>query len=1510
MNSADQNTPDDLSHALRKLVEALELAEQNGETRTRTGLAAIAGHLRQIGNLARAAGKSGLHSACAIFDAAIEHALISLRDDGTPEFNSVDAWQVLFRVYLEFGERQESLDAFLRHIEVAGLAGSMPREVADQAMSAIRSVPVTRSRTDAGTERIPDRDRAVNAGGSVGEDANSISGPLEPMCTTPVDEFAQTHELNLAQFQDGSGDLNPAAEDEKEPNDHLGLHERLIESTHREPLFNGDSTLGPDEPNLDSASRIERASTEPEEQPSLKRRLLDGLFTWMGFAAKSPATPEGGHDIEEANGTGDTAAPIQSGVPFDPKDQLSGQVSDVVDDDVRGEADERNSFGSRSIARPEGSGDMDLNTSPLQSSALLDSDPDQPTLTGIESESGTFDNLSDHISAARSVVTANAEQGETGVPPDEMSEQPTLTGLESATETFDDLLERPPATTNNGAANTEHGGSMDSPDPMSEQPTLTGFERTGEAFDHLAPVHSAASEESAGYRDDGGSRASLVPISEQPTLTGIEGAAPSDDNVFDALGSSGPDGDHPQRNSGLAAANDSTALPYGVRELIELLRAELPELHSTLDNTFAVASVDEMDQTMRQQAIEGIAEQISRFGGAAQAVGLLGLNRVCTQVHTNLSRLAERTRALMPEEAALLNGWLEFVSAYLAAPADVGTHSALAFSLVDQRWPEPVSRHTAGEIQAALADVLTLEPEDEGPSRPQSASEVDLSIEIPADVNPESLDGLLQELPGQSEEFSAAIQRMLAGGTLEDVNIAQRIAHTIKGAGNTVGVRGIANLTHYLEDILLALSRTQMLPSKRLGDSLMLAADCLETMTETLLAGGGQTPADAHDVVQNILDWANHIDKEGLPTDDSGPSRLAGAEQVVDGRPIHPKARPALHESHDKDATPQTPTIRVPATLVDELLRLVGETIILTGQVRERLTRAEGQTRAMREHFRLLQELGAELEQFIDLTDLSARKQRVMSFGGFDTLEMDQYSELHTYSRRLAEAATDAAEMGGNLVSHLSELSNMLASQERLNGDTQEAVMRTRMVPVKTVFPRLQRSVRQACRLIGKEVDLNLGGGETLMDSDVLNAMVDSIMHLLRNCVDHGIEESTERLAAGKPRNGKINLDFMRDGNNILIRCSDDGQGLDLPAIRERAFEQGLLSGKKITDDAELKRLVLLPNFSTRKKVTQTSGRGIGLDAVNTRVNELGGSLALDSRDGKGCTVDVRLPVSLISTHALLVRVGPQLMAVSSRGISQILHSSAGELRDTGDATEFRLDGDSHPVRELETLLGFATDRRSGRKRAGRPLLMVDTGIGTTIVMVQSVLESRELVIKSFGRYVRKVRGVIGATILGDGSVTPVLDLPELLRTPASVATQTATNIERTAILPPKLPRALVVDDSLTARRALAQFMQDSGFDVRTARDGIEAMEIIQGSRPDILLVDLEMPRMNGIELTTYVRGVPEMSGVPIIMVTSRSTSRHREQATAAGVNVYLTKPFSDDELLDHIKELSPHHLS
>ncbi|NJN45170.1 MAG: response regulator [Candidatus Competibacteraceae bacterium] len=931
------------------------------------------------------------------------------------------------------------------------------------------------------------------------------------------------------------------------------------------------------------------------------------------------------------------------------------------------------------------------------------------------------------------------------------------------------------------------------------------------------------------------------------------------------------------------------------QELVEILCAEIEQMEVAAQETLELAVDQTGDAAARHEALTNYAEEMERFTEASEAVGLTGLQQACAQIHLNLLNIVAEGRPMTSEEVSVLAGWPAVVLGYLQALTDQTSAQSLVEYLQDARWPNPLSGEAATALREALiaptmaAEVLEVE------ARQQQAVPDDVSLALPEDVNPELLDSLLQELPSQTAEFSTAIQRLAEGeGNMEDVDVAQRIAHTVKGAGNTVGVRGIANLTHHMEDILLALSKHKRLPTRRMSDTLLNAADCLETMSESLL-GISAPPSQALDVLQEVLDWANRIDREGIPTDDEAPQpRKPKEAPTVAASPATSVAAAAVEEAPSAEHV-ATPMLRVPATLVDNLLRLVGESIILTGQIQERINKTMQHSKAVQEQNLAFQQLTAELEQLVDVRGVSSPLAKpTTGKGDFDPLELEQYNELNTVTHRLLEVAIDSQEFSHGVEEDLSILDTLLVDQGRLHRESQEAVLRTRMVPVQTIVPRLQRSVRQTCRLTDKEAELYVAGSDTLIDSNVLNDMTDPLMHVLRNAVDHGIETPEERRTRGKNPVGRIELAFVREGNNIVVRCQDDGLGLDLATIRQSAERKGLITPGKALSEEELSRLILIPGFSTRADVTQTSGRGIGLDMVYTRIQEIKGSLNIQSKAGQGCLIELRLPVTLISTHAMLVQVRNQVYAISDRGVEQILYSGVGKIRKLGATTTYQVGDDIYELSTLEELLKLSPDRREG-DRGIRPLLLIREESGAIrAVLVESIVDSRDLVVKSMGPFIPKLRGIVGATILGDGSVAPVLDMPDLLRAPATsyASLPDIENADAASSLAAKRRYALVVDDSLSARRALAQFVEDAGFEVRTAKDGMEAAEIIEAKAPDVLLVDLEMPRMNGLELTSHVRTREATHDVPVIMITSRSTVKHMQEAESAGVNYYVTKPF------------------
>jgi len=937
-----------------------------------------------------------------------------------------------------------------------------------------------------------------------------------------------------------------------------------------------------------------------------------------------------------------------------------------------------------------------------------------------------------------------------------------------------------------------------------------------------------------------------------------------------------------------SASVQSPDLELHQQELIDLVGLELVEI---IENSNELTSLD-VDAVKHEMI--AMAEQAENISNAINLIGLEGLARASEIISSNLTKLSQSENDIGSSFFSLIIEWPKKLSDCLKNIYDEVPMQSLIKYLEDKDWPEPVDAILSQQLNEKLRTPSFVEEEVE--SRQIIAEPDDVSLELPVDVNQELLEGLLQDLPAQTEEFSTAIHHLCDGGGLADIEVAQRIAHTLKGAANVVGVKGIANLTHHLEDILEAQVKVQALPVQPLLDAIMNASDCLEAMTEALL-GLDVAPDDALQTLQNILDWANRLDKEGLSDSDDK------AYPVYENK-SESKEAPQVTKKNLKESQQLENMLRIPTTLADELLRLAGESLISTGQVQEHIKSILIKQDLIQLHNQSLQQLSYDMEHVVDIQGLANQLNINSGDSDFDPLEMDQYNELHSVSRRLIEIAADSVQLTNTLDNELTNLSNLVIEQNQLQKESQELVLRTRMVPAKNIIPRIRRGVRQACRLTGKQVELHVEDNDTYMDNEVLNDLIEPLMHLIRNAVDHGIESEDTRQKAGKSEKACIYISFVRLGNQMVIKIEDNGKGLNLEQIKSKAITKGLINSESEISDDAITRLILEPGFSTRDEVTQTSGRGIGLDVVSVKIRELKGSINIFSELGQKCRFELTLPVSSFSTHSLLIRVRQHIYAISNRGVEEILYPGLGELSDIGDEMIFQIEDQAYGAVLIDDLFKLPQDRRK-IERSSRPILLVREESGArTAILVQEVLDSRDVVVKPMGKYLPKLSGIAGATVLGDGSVAPVIDLPELLQHKITHGqNQHQSSLENTVSVP-RLPYVLVVDDSLSARQSLAQFVQDLGLDVRTARDGMEAVSLIEARQPDLILVDMEMPRMNGLELTSHIRASANTSDMPVIMITSRSTDKHREAAIKKGVNHFMVKPFAEDELAQHINDV------
>jgi len=469
--------------------------------------------------------------------------------------------------------------------------------------------------------------------------------------------------------------------------------------------------------------------------------------------------------------------------------------------------------------------------------------------------------------------------------------------------------------------------------------------------------------------------------------------------------------------------------------------------------------------------------------------------------------------------------------------------------------------------------------------------------------------------------------------------------------------------------------------------------------------------------------------------------------------------------------------------------------------------------------------------------------------------------------------------------------------------------MHSRMVPFSRLVPRLKRIVRQTGQEVSKLADLDVINPEGEMDRTLLERIVAPLEHMLRNAVDHGLEDAAGRAAAGKPAQGRVTLTLSREGGEVVLTLADDGRGINIAAVRKKALERGLITEGQEISDQEVIQFIFHAGFSTASAVTQISGRGVGMDVVQSEIKQMGGVVSIQSIAGQGTTFIIRLPFTVAVNRALMVRIGEDSYAIPLSQIEGIVRASPYELETyyAPDAPLFEYASVAYRLSYLgEFVHGVKSPNLVGHVLP-LPVLLIRGGDHRIAIQVDQLIGSREIVVKSVGSQLASVAGISGATILGDGSVVIILDVVAMLR--AAALTQPRVSV---TLGGPALPEAeakrtrtvMVVDDSVTVRKVTSRLLERHGYEVLLAKDGMDAIAKLEDQKPDIMLLDIEMPRMDGFEVASLVRHNPHLEDLPIIMITSRTGEKHRERAFQIGVNAYMGKPFQEEQVLETIAEL------
>jgi len=903
------------------------------------------------------------------------------------------------------------------------------------------------------------------------------------------------------------------------------------------------------------------------------------------------------------------------------------------------------------------------------------------------------------------------------------------------------------------------------------------------------------------------------------------------------------------------------------------------------------------EDRLERSILEESSDVLSTVIRALDTIHLIGAKVLVNGLVLNLDYLDQHNVELSADRIESIHACLSGLEEYFVDISVYERQQTLLDQFVDTQLPIRPSTEQASFIMGLLA-LASLQ--NSGDIVQETASVADVELQESSEIDPQLLDMLHNELPSLSDDYLNHIQEMFASADSEALRSAQRAVHTLKGLANMAGIRGLANLAHRLEDVMEYMTDAGQLPTGRLQNDLLEAADCLAAMCETI-TDGAQAPDNALAVLQSIMDWDYRLKTEGLSALEQSDAQIeatAVSHHAVDVK----EESPAQAESASaEDARNESPAFRVPRSILDNLFRLAGESSTLNTQLDEEVTQLRGFTRSNRERHRILQRVLFELEQQFN-EQMNMQSQLDESSEDFDPLEMDRYNEIHTTISRVHEAVADVRDVQQEMEGHIQSLSTLHIAQSSLQKETLDNVLSTRLVPVKTITSRLQRILRQACRATDKQAQLIIKGEETQVDSQILNQLADPLMHIIRNAVDHGLETGRLRQQRGKPEVGTITLTFSLQDSLIDVKCEDDGDGINTQRVLAVAEEKKLIEPGLALSEDEIHRLILIPGFSTRSEISQLSGRGIGMDVVYQQILSLQGTLDIESRTREGTLLHLSMPSSSLMVRTLLVRCGKQIFALAGHGIEQSLISVDGQLTAEDDDLTFSHEGEEYPVYTLEGLL-HERGYNYFEEGAIHPVLIVNMAQGERVaVLVKEIIAHRELAFKQMGDYLPDLPGLPGLTILANGEAAPIVDLPGRIRYHRSSISTQPMHLDIESEL--ELPRLLIVDDSVSARKSLETLLKDTGYEVMTAIDGLDALNQIRKQAPDLVLTDMEMPRMGGVELSAVVRNRSETAHIPVIMITSRSTEKHRNEATDAGVSAYLTKPWSENQLLDQIDNL------
>ncbi|MCU4414173.1 Hpt domain-containing protein [Acinetobacter sp. WU_MDCI_Axc73] len=824
--------------------------------------------------------------------------------------------------------------------------------------------------------------------------------------------------------------------------------------------------------------------------------------------------------------------------------------------------------------------------------------------------------------------------------------------------------------------------------------------------------------------------------------------------------------------------------------------------------------------------------------------------------------------------------------------------------------PTPVLESDATVAKEQLDDSISTENKalDSQPSISNSSADID-HTQPHQDADPDDVQSLVEAtFYEEAEELLDAGQQLLNRWFDERTNRSillqlQRTVHSLKGGARMAELEPVAVISSHLENAFEQFAVKAF--SSNAYDHLLLTA------FTWLKAAIFERSYHNYDGLKHTLERLEFVDTNAQIPTQLARADLFSQEQVMEFVQGDGTEPPSMLGEWDNtvEADDSNEMIRVSADLIEKMINLSGENAINRSRIEMDLGQLGNTLVEMELAIQRLADQLRRMEGELESQIIAKHGTENLRYIDFDPLEMDQYSSLNQLSKSLAESASDLVDFKTTLSDKIRDTEGLLLQQSRIQAEIQESLMRTRLVPFSRLLPRLQRIVRQTASSLNRPAELVVNNTEGELDRNILERLVTPLEHMLRNAVDHGVEDREERLKLGKPEIGRIELNISRQGTDVLVSFSDDGKGIDVDKIKAKALQNGLMTADQKLDSQEILQYIFHPGFSTATAVTQISGRGVGLDVVQSGIKALGGHVSVESKLGSGTTFTIRVPTTVAVSDALMVKVGDQQFALPLAQIDRIVRIAPSTLEQYFNSQDdyFNIDNTPYRLRYLAEFVANQPVPKLSGVAHSLPVLLVKGAHGQTIaLLVDQLVGSRaQIVVKPIGQQFASIGAVAGATILGDGHVCLILDGQNIAR--QIQATQRNKQViearEKTRHTHERR-LIMIVDDSVTVRKVTSRLLERQGFDVVTAKDGVDAIEQLENVKPDLMLLDIEMPRMDGFEVTNLVRHHELHQDMPIIMITSRTGEKHRERALSLGVSHYMGKPFQESELLENIKAL------